>query len=56
MRAANEAPASVMLCLHHEMAQTPIHPSKLFFFCEQAAESGGATPLCRSDVLWERPS
>ena len=51
---ANEAPATVMICLHHEMAQTPIHPSKLFFFCEQAAESGGATPLCRSDVLWER--
>jgi hypothetical protein len=36
------------------MAQTPIYPSKLFFFCEQPAEAGGATPLCRSDVLWER--
>jgi hypothetical protein len=36
------------------MAQTPIYPSHLFFFCEQAAESGGATPICRSDVLWER--
>ncbi len=51
---ANEAPPTVRICLHHEMAQTPIHPSKLFFFCEQAAESGGATPLSRSDVLWER--
>lgn len=48
---ANEAPASVSIFLHHEMAQTPIYPSKLFFYCEQAAESGGATPLCRSDVL-----
>jgi hypothetical protein len=36
------------------MAQTPIYPSKLFFFCEQRAESGGETPLCRSDVLWDR--
>lgn len=51
---ANEAPASVSIYLHHEMAQTPIFPSKLFFFCEQAASSGGATPLCRSDVLLER--
>ncbi|MBM81957.1 MAG: SyrP protein [Planctomycetaceae bacterium] len=48
---ANEAPASVTICLHHEMAQTPIFPSKLFFFCEQPATVGGATPLCRSDAL-----
>lgn len=51
---ANEAPADVNICLHHEMAQTPVYPSKLFFFCEQAAEHGGATPLCRSDVLFDR--
>lgn len=51
---ANEAPPTVTIFLHHEMAQTPIYPSKLFFFCEQPAESGGATPLCRSDVLWEQ--
>ena len=48
---ANEAPATVSIFLHHEMAQTPVYPSKLFFYCEQAAHSGGATPLCRSDVL-----
>ena len=51
---ANEAPPEVTIFLHHEMAQTPIYPSKLFFFCEQAAESGGASPLCRSDVLFEK--
>jgi alpha-ketoglutarate-dependent taurine dioxygenase len=51
---ANEAPPAVKIFLHHEMAQTPIYPSHLFFFCEQAAESGGQTPLCRSDVLWQR--
>jgi hypothetical protein len=50
---ANEAPADVSIFLHHEMAQTPIFPSKLFFFCELAASSGGATPLCRSDRLLE---
>ncbi|MEO2034569.1 MAG: TauD/TfdA family dioxygenase [Planctomycetaceae bacterium] len=51
---ANEAPSDVTICLHHEMAQTPVYPSRLFFFCEQPAASGGATPLCRSDVLFER--
>ena len=51
---ANEAPPTVNIYFHHEMAQTPIYPSRLFFFCEQAASEGGATPLCRSDILWER--
>jgi alpha-ketoglutarate-dependent taurine dioxygenase len=51
---ANEAPPSVTIYLHHEMAQTPAYPNKLFFFCEQPAEAGGATPICRSDILWER--
>ena len=51
---ANEAPPTVTIFLHHEMAQTPISPAKLFFFCEQPSDTGGATPLCRSDVLWER--
>jgi hypothetical protein len=51
---ANEAPASVQIHLHHEMAQTPIFPQKLLFFCEIPAETGGATPLCRSDLLFER--
>jgi len=50
---ANEAPPEVKIYFHHEMAQTPIFPSKLFFFCLQAAEEGGATPLCRSDILFE---
>lgn len=51
---ANEAPPQVDIHLHHEMAQTPLYPRRLFFFCKRAAVSGGATSLCRSDVLWER--
>ena len=51
---ANEAPCDVEIFLHHEMAQTPLFPRYLFFCCEQAAEVGGATPLCRSDVLLQR--
>jgi alpha-ketoglutarate-dependent taurine dioxygenase len=50
---ANEAPKNVEIFLHHEMAQTPISPSKLFFFCKSAAEEGGETPLCRSDMLFD---
>ncbi|MDJ0853533.1 MAG: TauD/TfdA family dioxygenase [Myxococcota bacterium] len=50
---ANEAPPSVTITLHHEMAQTPVYPSRLFFFCEKPAEQGGATSLCRSDRLFE---
>ncbi|RBP48578.1 TauD/TfdA family dioxygenase [Arenicella xantha] len=49
---ANEAPKDVEIFLHHEMAQTPVSPDKLFFFCKSAAESGGATPICRSDQLF----
>ena len=51
---ANEAPPTVTIFLHHEMAQTPLYPSRLFFFCEESAETGGATPICRSDVLYDR--
>lgn len=51
---ANEAPPSVSIFLHHEMAQTPVYPSKLFFFCEHAAQEGGATPICRSDILLQQ--
>lgn len=51
---ANEAPADVAIYLHHEMAQTPVFPERLLFFCETAPDSGGATPLCRSDILLER--
>ena len=51
---ANEAPPSTEIHLHHEMAQTPLYPSKLFFYCEIAPDEGGATPLCRSDLLFAR--
>jgi len=50
---ANEAPKDVEIFLHHEMAQTPISPDKLFFFCNSAADQGGATPICRSDQLFK---
>ena len=51
---ANEAPKHVEIYLHNEMAQTPIFPERISLFCEQAADSGGETIICRSDVLYER--
>ena len=51
---ANEAPPDVSIYLHHEMAQTPLYPSKLFFGCLLAPEVGGATPICRSDWVLDR--
>ncbi|MEM7611343.1 MAG: TauD/TfdA family dioxygenase [Pseudomonadota bacterium] len=51
---ANEAPPDVSIFLHHEMAQTPLFPSKLFFCCEKAAAQDGETPLCRSDILLDQ--
>ncbi|QFT78853.1 TauD/TfdA family dioxygenase [Erythrobacter sp. THAF29] len=51
---ANEAPPTTEIFLHHEMAQTPLYPSKLFFYCEISAQEGGETPVCRSDWVLER--
>lgn len=39
---------------HHEQAQTPAWPSRLFFFCQQPAEQGGGTAVCPSDVVLEQ--
>jgi len=51
---ANEAPSDVDIFFHHEMAQTPVYPEWIMFYCEKAADQGGATQLCRSDWLYER--
>ena len=50
---ANEAPKEIEIFLHHEMAQTPIYPKYIFFFCKSASLHGGETPLCRSDYLFD---
>jgi len=39
---------------HHEQAQTPFWPSKIFFFCETPADEGGATAVCPSDAVLAR--
>lgn len=49
---ANEAPKDVEIYLHNEMAQTPVYPDNIFFFCLTPADNGGASPLCRCDMLY----
>ncbi|OVA12495.1 Taurine catabolism dioxygenase TauD/TfdA [Macleaya cordata] len=51
---ANESPPDQKIPFHHEMAQVPEFPSKLFFFCEEEPGSGGETPIVLSHVIYER--
>jgi hypothetical protein len=51
---SNESPPSEKIPFHHEMAQVPKYPSKIFFYCDIPSSSGGATPVLRSDELYVR--
>ncbi|KAF9613371.1 hypothetical protein IFM89_007449 [Coptis chinensis] len=51
---ANESPPDQIIPFHHEMAQVPEFPSKLFFFCEEEPRTGGETPIVLSHVIYER--
>lgn len=51
---ANESPPDQKIPFHHEMAQVPEFPSKLFFFCEVEPGSGGETPIVLSHRVYER--
>jgi len=45
---ANESPASEKIPFHHEMAQVPNPPGYIFFYCDIASETGGATSILHS--------
>ncbi|KAI4355581.1 hypothetical protein L6164_004339 [Bauhinia variegata] len=51
---ANESPPDQKIPFHHEMAQVPEFPSKLFFFCEVEPGSGGETPIVLSHNVYDR--
>uniref|UniRef100_A0A7N0ZW19 TauD/TfdA-like domain-containing protein n=1 Tax=Kalanchoe fedtschenkoi TaxID=63787 RepID=A0A7N0ZW19_KALFE len=51
---ANESPPDQKIPFHHEMAQVPEFPSKLFFFCEVEPGSDGETPIVLSHVIYEQ--
>ncbi|MEM9292771.1 MAG: TauD/TfdA family dioxygenase [Acidobacteriota bacterium] len=51
---STEFPADQSIPMHHEMSYSHNWPSKLWFYCVIAAESGGATPLVDDRGLLER--
>ena len=50
----DETRPDIEIPMRHELAQTPVHPSRLFLYCERPSEEAGTTPICRSDILWQR--
>ena len=50
----NEAPPDQLIPFHHEMAQVPKFPKHLFFYCDVEAAEGGETPICLSNVAYEK--
>ncbi|GJP34724.1 hypothetical protein CLOM_g19132 [Closterium sp. NIES-68] len=51
---ANESPPDQKIPFHHEMAQVPEYPSRLFFFCQVPPATGGETPILPSCELTKR--
>ena len=49
----NESPPSEPIPFHHELAQTPNPPDHISFFCLINDAEGGATPLIRSDMIYD---
>ncbi len=45
---STEYPADQEIVMHNEMAYSKRYPSYLWFYCHQAAEEGGCTPLADS--------
>jgi len=50
----NESPPERLVPFHHEMAQVPVYPKKLFFYCEVPPKEGGETPICLSNQVYLR--
>lgn len=51
---ANESPATEKIPFHHEMAQTPTPPGYIFFYCDKAPATGGATSILHSGEICEK--
>ncbi|MDG1115313.1 MAG: TauD/TfdA family dioxygenase [Pseudomonadales bacterium] len=50
---ANESPPDEKIPLHHEMAQTSHPPDYIFFYCDTAPTSGGATTVFDSRAAYD---
>jgi len=54
IQTSTEYPAHQVIPLHNEMAYCQNWPLKIFFFCVQAAEQGGETPIADSRNILKR--
>ena len=48
---SNESPPSQKIPFHHEMAQVPRFPTKVFFYCQTPSTKGGETPIVLSSTI-----
>ncbi|MEO1348692.1 MAG: TauD/TfdA family dioxygenase [Cyanobacteria bacterium J06635_15] len=51
---STEYPANQFIPLHNEMAYASSWPMKIWFFCMEAAEQGGETPIADSRKIFQR--
>eukprot|EP00871_Galdieria_phlegrea_P005995 jgi/Galph1/883/GphlegSOOS_G5663.1 len=51
---SDEAPSSELIPFHHEMAQSPSYPGKLFFYCDIEPSEGGETPILLSHTVYQK--
>jgi alpha-ketoglutarate-dependent taurine dioxygenase len=53
---STEYPPDQRIPLHHEMSYSHNWPMKLWFYCVQPAEQGGATPIADDQLVFQRLS
>jgi alpha-ketoglutarate-dependent taurine dioxygenase len=51
---STEYPADQAIPLHHEMSYSHNWPLKLWFYCQQPAAQGGATPIASDRIVFKR--
>jgi hypothetical protein len=51
---STDYPADQSIQMHNEMSYSHRWPAKVFFFCAQPAERGGATPMANGHEVWQR--
>eukprot|EP00794_Sanderia_malayensis_P016845 gene16845-18544_t len=49
---ASDEPAEYSIELHNELSYNPVFCKKIFFFCANAAESGGETAICKNSEVF----
>ena len=51
---STEYPSEHSIPIHHEMSYSHNWPMKIWFYCDTAAQEGGATPIASDRVVFER--